>query len=132
MIHKTIHYDISPNCDIQFESSGDRDHVINAAITEFVAIAGKPNANDYATLEIDDPSTSNRLAGILAKPRAYTPPRYDGEECIGWAVAIINPNEYDYICELPEDEIDNALVNILRLEGNEARYWTKRYASLYT
>lgn len=127
MIHKSVHFDVSPRCDVEFGSESDRDRVINAAIAQFVAIAGRPNANDYATLEINEVSGTKRVAGILAKPRLYRPSKNGDEEFFGWAVAVVTPDEYDYICELPEDEVDNALTSILNLEGEAARYWTKRY-----
>lgn len=127
MINKAIHFNISPHCDIEFGSELDRDRVINAAISQFVDIAGRPNPNDYATLEINEISGTKRVAGILAKPRLYKPSKNGDEELVGWAVAVITPDEYDYICDLPEDEVDNALTSILNLEGDDARYWTKRY-----
>ena len=128
MNHKPIRYDYSPNCNRKFfENDFHRDQIISSALTEFVKLAGEPDSNDYATLEIKDHETSVRLAGVIAKPRAFDP-AYDGKQAeMGWAVAILNTNEYDYICKLPSDEIDNALVNILRLEADDARYWTKHY-----
>lgn len=127
MIHKVIHYTTSDNCDVIFESEEQRNYIISSALDAFVRSAGRPDANYYATLQINVHTNQERIAGILAKPRAFTSARNGEDERVGWAVAVLNPREYDYICELPEDEVDNALVNILKLEGEPASYWTKRY-----
>jgi hypothetical protein len=127
MIHKVVHYTKSDNCEVVFESEDQRNHIISSALDSFVKSAGRPNANYYATLQINIHSNKERVAGILAKPRAFRAAKDGEDERVGWAVAVLNPKEYDYICELPEDEVDNALVNILKLEGEPAAYWTKRY-----
>lgn len=127
MINKVIHYTKSDNCDIVFESDKQRDDTISMALDSFVRRAGRPDANYYATLQINIQNSQERIAGILAKPRSYKPAANGEDEKVGWAVAVLNPQEYDDICELPEDEVDNALVCILKLEGEKALYWTKRY-----
>ena len=127
MIHKVVHYTTSNSCEIVFDSEDKRDFIISSALDSFVKKAGRPNANYYATLQINVHDNQQRIAGILAKPRAFKSARDGEDERVGWAVAVLDPKEYDYICNLPEDEVDNALVNILRLEGEDASYWTKRY-----
>lgn len=127
MLHKVIHYITSEHCDVVFQSEEQRNKILSSALESFVDKAGRPNANYYATLEINTDPNQERIAGVLAKPRAFTPARNGDDERVGWAVAVFDPREYDYICDLPEDEVDNAVVNILKLEGDEASYWTKRY-----
>ena len=68
------------------------------------------------------------LKGPLVYIKPYRPSKNGDEEFfLDGQLQFVTPDEYDYICELPEDEVDNALTSILNLEGEAARYWTKRY-----
>ena len=88
MINKVIHYTKSDNCDIVFESDKQRDDTISMALDSFVRRAGRPDANYYATLQINIQNSQERIAGILAKPRSYKPAANREHEKVGWALAV--------------------------------------------
>ena len=97
------------------------DGLILEQIAAFVEIAGRPDVNNYIPLAII--GDGQEQACIVCKPRAYkrTP------ETIGWAIAFLRPAEYDVLTTCDPDEIDGRLVGMLGLDGDDARYWTRRY-----
>ena len=127
MQHEVGTINISPAFLGEIEDFQVNDGLRDAILADLADMARRtrPNANYFATIKVDILArTMPHTLGVLCLPRAFRP---KPDERVKWGVAIVTEAQYDELLSLPQDEINSRLVGFLALDGEAARYWTKRY-----
>ena len=127
MNHSVMWVDLSPEAEDALQDTPDTDAAILSVSGALMAYFSEtlediPDINALYIADTDLLDSRVPLA-CAAKPRGYRKASGD----VGWAVAILLPEQLSAIAALPNTERNAALLGVI--DTNSAAAWVKQYGS---